>query len=533
MYVPSQFAGHISRMKRIPETISELVEGAAARFGSLTFIEEDQAKIDFACFSQCCDEVAKALIASGIGRGDRIAVWAPNIHEWIIAALGAQSMGAVLVTLNTRYKGAEAAYILRASSARLLFCIGDFLGVNYPNMLSDEDLPALQEIVVLREGSDDHTCWQSFLARGELTTEEMLADARRTLSRNDISDILFTSGTTGKPKGVMTRHGQNLRAFDCFCGILGIVEGDRYLVVNPFFHSFGYKAGILACLLRGATLLPQAVFDAENILRRVATERISVLPGPPTLFQSLLAHPRLADYDLSSLEKASTGAASIPVALIRQMREVLGFKSVISAYGLTECCGLVTACRPGDEAEIVATTSGRAIPDVELRCISPDGDEVPRGEAGEIVVRGFNIMAGYFEDTAATSETIDPDGWLHTGDIGIMDSAGNLRITDRLKDMFITGGFNCYPAEIENIIASHPGVAMNAVIGIPDPRQGEVAMAFIVARSGSTLEAESLIAWCRTRMANFKVPRRVAFVESLPLNASGKVQKTELRKLAQ
>jgi acyl-CoA synthetase (AMP-forming)/AMP-acid ligase II len=514
-----------------PSTTSELVALAAKTFGASTFIEEGPMRIDFADFNRRCDLVAKALLAIGLRHGDRIAVWAPNIHEWIVAALGAQSMGAVLVTINTRYKAAEAAYILRASGARVLFAIGDFLGTNYPAMLDGEVLPALEEIVVLRGGCGKHTSWQKFLTRAEQVTETALAKARRAQSPEDISDILFTSGTTGEPKGVMTRHGQNLRAFDCFCDILGIIEGDRYLVVNPFFHSFGYKAGILACLLRGATLLPHAIFDAEDILRRIAAERISVLPGPPTLFQSLLAHPRLAEYDLSSLQKASTGAASIPVALIRQMREVLGFKSVISAYGLTECCGLVTACRPGDAAEIVANTSGRAIPDIELRCVSPAGLEVKCGEAGEIVVRGYNVMAGYFENPEATDETIDGDGWLHTGDIGIMDSAGNLRITDRLKDMFITGGFNCYPAEIENIIASHPAVAMNAVIGIPDERQGEVAMAFVVTKPGSALGADSLIEWCRTSMANFKVPRRIALVDSLPLNASGKVQKTELRKL--
>lgn len=476
--------------------------------------------------------MARALLASGLRHGDRIGVWAPNLHEWIIAALGAQSMGAVLVTLNTRYKGSEAAYILRASGARMLFCVGDFLGSHYPSMLQGEDLPALEEIVVFRDGAGTHTPWTRFLERGHDVDAGQLAAARAAVSADDISDILFTSGTTGAPKGVMTRHGQNLRAFDTFCAILGIETGDRYLVVNPFFHSFGYKAGILASLLRGATLLPHAVFDAETILQRIAAERISVLPGPPTLFQTLLAHPKLKDYDLSSLARASTGAASIPVSLIRQMREVLGFKSVISAYGLTECCGLVTACRPGDDAEIIATTSGRAIPDIELRCVDPDGREVPRGEAGEIVVRGYNVMVGYFENEAATAETIDDDGWLHTGDVGVMDDAGNLRITDRLKDMFITGGFNCYPAEIENILAGHPAIAMNAVIGIPEERQGEVAMAFVVLKSGASLDAATLIAWCREKMANFKVPRQVVFVDHLPLNASGKVQKVELRKLA-
>ena len=340
------------------------------------------------------------------------------------------------------------------------------------------------------------------------------------------------SGTTGHPKGVMTSHEQNLRAFTHFAEIVGLQSGDRYLVINPFFHSFGYKAGILACLLKGVTLLPHAVFDTEDILQRISRDRISVLPGPPTLFQSLLAHPDLHQYDLSTLQRATTGAAVIPVEMIRHMKSRLGFSTVITAYGLTESCGLVTACRQGDSAEIIATTSGRAIPDVEVRCVDANNQEVPCGEPGEIVVRGFNVMQGYFENEAATRDAIDADNWLHTGDIGVMDAAGNLKITDRLKDMFITGGFNCYPAEIEKTIAAHPDIVMNAVIGVPDPRLGEVAKVFAVRTPGSTLDAEQLISWCRDTMANYKVPRQVAFVDSLPMNASGKVLKPELRKLS-
>jgi len=244
----------------------------------------------------------------------------------------------------------------------------------------------------------------------------------------------------------------------------------------------------------------------------------------------LLAHPDLAKHDISSLKRATTGAAVIPVEMIHRMKDTLGFETVITAYGLTESCGLVTMCRDGDSAEIIATTSGRAIPDVELRCVDTNNNEVPQGEPGEIVVRGFNVMQGYFENDKATAETIDSDGWLHTGDIGVMDEQGNLRITDRLKDMFITGGFNCYPAEIEKMIAGMDGVAMCAVIGVPDERMGEVAAAFIVPKPGAQLDEKGVIAWCRENMANYKVPRFVRFESALPLNASGKVLKTELKK---
>jgi len=313
---------------------------------------------------------------------------------------------------------------------------------------------------------------------------------------------------------------------------VGLRQGDRYLVVNPFFHAFGYKAGWLACLLRGATVLPHAVFDVPAVFARIARERISVLPGPPTLYQSILAHPERASADLASLRLAVTGAAAIPVELIHRMRAELGFETVITGYGLTECCGIVSMCRFDDDPETIATTSGRAIPGIEVRCVGKDGREVPRGEPGEVIVRGYNVMRGYFEDPAETAKTIDADGWLHTGDVAVMDARGYLRITDRIKDLFIVGGFNCYPAEIENLMLANDGLAQVAVIGVPDERLGEVGMAYVVPRPGATVTPEALIAWCRAQMANYKVPRYVELVESLPMNASGKVTKYVLRERA-
>lgn len=518
-------------------TIPQLVDWAASAFAEQLFLEEGSTRISFAEFARQARQVAGALMQQGIQPGDRIGVWAPNIVEWVIAAIGAQCAGAVLVTLNTRYKGSEAAYILRQSRARLLFSIGNFLDADYPALLQGESLPDLQTLVVLRgdtaaRWAPNTLSWEQFLEQGQHTPAADIDARMASISGNATSDILFTSGTTGNPKGVMTSHEQNLRAFTSFADIVGLERGDRYLVINPFFHSFGYKAGILACLLKGVTLLPHAVFNATEILQRIARDRISVMPGPPTLFQSLLAHPELDKYDISTLKRATTGAATIPVEMIRQMKTKLGFETVITAYGLTESCGLVSMCRASDSAEIIATTSGRAIPDIELRCVDPQGQPVASGEPGEIVVRGFNVMQGYFENPAATADTIDSDGWLHTGDIGVLDEQGNLRITDRLKDMFITGGFNCYPAEIEKIMAGMDGVAMCAVIGVPEERMGEVAMAFIAPKAGAELTEAGVIAWCREHMANFKVPRQVRFVSALPLNASGKVLKTELKQLA-
>jgi HIP---CoA ligase len=334
------------------------------------------------------------------------------------------------------------------------------------------------------------------------------------------------------PKGVMTTHGQALRVFETWSRLVGLTEGDRYLIVNPFFHTFGYKAGILACLMRGATIIPHAVFDVPTVLAKIAAERVTMLPGPPTLYQSILNHPDRESLDLSSLRLAVTGAAAVPVEMIKRMRTDLTFTTILTAYGLTESTGTATMCREGDDPETIANTSGRAIPDTEVRIVDDDGKEVVRGEPGEIVVRGYNVMRGYYEDPEQTAEAIDADGWLHTGDIGVMDDEGNVRITDRKKDMFIVGGFNAYPAEIENELLRHPSIAQAAVVGAPDERMGEVGIAFVVARAGETVDGDAVVAWAREQMANYKVPRRVEVVDALPVNASGKVLKFELRERA-
>ena len=270
-----------------------------------------------------------------------------------------------------------------------------------------------------------------------------------------------------------------------------------------------------------------------EVLQRIETEKITVLPGPPAIYQTLLTFEGRERFDTSSLRLAVTGAAPTPVELVHRMRDELGFQSVIKAYGLTESCGTVTACKQGDDPETIANSDGCAIPDTEVLCVDTHGKEVPRGEPGEVWVRGYNVMRGYFNDEAETAKAIDPDGWLHTGDIGVMNEGGYLKITDRIKDMFIMGGFNVYPAEVENLLFQHADIAASAVIGVPDERMGEVGMAFVVAAPGTTLDADGLIAWSRENMANYKVPRYVEIVEALPSNASGKVLKFELRERAE
>jgi len=524
-------------------TMPNLVEDAAQRHGAIEALVDGHVRLTYAELAPAVDRYARGFVAAGVGAGERVAVWAPNCAEWMLAALGALRAGAVLVPLNTRFKGAEAAYILRNAGATTLLTVRGFLGSDYPAMLTDEDTGALARIVVLRQEGDAAAAGPAGVAI--LGLEELLAAGQRvgtsdTAARaaavgpEDVSDLIFTSGTTGHPKGAATTHAQSLRTFGTWSSIVGLGASDRYLVVNPFFHTFGYKAGILACLMAGATVVPEPVFDAGAVMARIAAERISVLPGPPTLYQTLLSDPGRADHDLSSLRLGVTGAAVVPVELVQAMRDELGFETVLTAYGLTESCGTVTMCRRSDPPEVVSATSGRAIPGLEVQVVA-DGKEVPSGEPGEIVVRGYTVMSGYWGDEAATAEAIDADGWLHTGDIGVMDTRGNLTITDRVKDMYVVGGFNAYPAEIEAILRGHEGVAQVAVVGVPDERMGEVGCAYVVpARTvdGETDPEElgrAILSWSRGAMANYKVPRRVVLVDALPVNASGKVLKRDLR----
>jgi HIP---CoA ligase len=501
-------------------TIPAAVARAARDFGDAEAVAEPGGAQGFRLSYRELDErvtaVTGALIDAGVGPGDRVAIWAPNGPEWLLAALGTLGAGAALVPVSTRFTGPEALDVIGRSRARALFVAGDFLGVNRLGVLlaaaAEEGSDVLDRLGLVVRVPEE---WDAFLQAGSL------AEARRragTVQPGDVSDIMFTSGTTGRSKGAMTSHERSLGVARAWAECADLGPGDRYLVVNPFFHTFGFKAGILACLVSGAALVPQAVFDAGEAMRLAEAERITVLPGAPTIYQMILDHPERADRDLSSLRLAVTGAADVPVALIERMRRELSFSTVLTAYGLTEAV-VATMCRPGDPPEVVSATSGRAAA----------GFEVKTGRSDEILLRGPNLMLGYLDDPDATAAAIDGGGWLHTGDAGRLDEAGYLTITGRLKDMYICGGFNVYPAEVEQVLARLDGVAESAVIGVAEPRLGEVGKAFVVARPGFALAEEDVLAFCRERLANYKVPRRVEFRDALPRNPSGKVLKRVLK----
>jgi HIP---CoA ligase len=547
-------------------TIPAALDRAASLFGGKTAIAEpDGLRLTYRQLHAQARRTAAALAAAGIQAGDRVAIWSPNTHHWVVAALGAQTAGATLVPVNTRFTGAEAADVIGRSGARALFVAGPFLGADRLAVLRAADEAEPGQLARLRliitvpvehagDGTDSGWPGKEVLGWAELEHRATAAPAALAAQRaaairpDDVSDILFTSGTTGRSKGAMSSHRQALAVANAWADCGRVTSADRYLVLNPFFHSFGYKAGILVCLLTGATIVPQLVYEPQQTMQLIETERITVLPGAPTIYQTLLDHPARARHDLTSLRLAVTGAAVVPVVLVERMQAELAFDTVLTAYGLTEAV-VVTMCRPGDPPRTVATTSGRATAGFEIRISGADaggadaGDAYPRGPeshgpesrgagsggTGEILVRGPNVMLGYLDDPAATKEAVDSDGWLHTGDVGRLDAEGNLTITDRLKDMYICGGFNVYPAEVEQVLARLDGVAESAVIGVPDARLGEVGKAFVVSRPGCQLTESDVFAHCRERLANYKLPRQVEFRSQLPRNPAGKPLKRLLR----
>ncbi len=516
----------------LPDTYPGLVARAAELFGDTEAVSDGEISMTWTELVEQIDRCAAALVATGIEPGDTVGVWAPNAWEWVVAALGSLRAGAVIVPVNTRFKGREAAYVLDKARVRLLFTVVGFLGNDYVSDLaaSGAEVPSLEHTVILRGDVVDGTVgFEDFLARGGESERSEVLRRSAEVRGNDLGLIMFTSGTTGLPKGVLVRQAPIITGFSHYAAQLGMREGDRMLIINPFFHAFGFNGAITPCLMHGGTMLPHPVFDVPAVLQRIQDEQVTVFPGPPALFQGLLNHAELDAYDTSSLRSALTGAASIPVEMVVAMRERLGFDVVITAYGMTETHGLASLCRAEDPPELVASTSGRSIPGVELRIVDDDGNDVPRGQAGELWVRGHMVMKGYLDAPEQTAETITPDGWLKTGDVAVMDDAGYIDITDRKKDMFINGGFNAYPAEIERMMVEHPGVGQVAVIGVPDERLGEVGAAFVVPAPEGAPTVEELHDFCREQMANYKVPRYFWFVDALPLNPSNKVLKTELR----
>ncbi len=536
-----------------PQTTIAALAQAAQRFGDRDALVDGDVRMDFETLQTEVHDVARALVALDVPAGARVAVWAPNTYHWVLFALAVHCAGGTLVPINTRFTAHEALDVVERAQADVLAVPDGFLGADRlaelraaadPSGLADDgqqEVPVpglgfLRHVVLfpLDSPADQASrgpgvlTWDELMPQAVTVSRQRLSERSAQVGPDDVSDILFTSGTTGRSKGAVSTHRQAMSVADAWAECGELTHEDRYLVVNPFFHSFGYKAGILAALSRGAAVIPQATFDIDQTMALIHREHVTVLPGPPTIYQSILNAPARVSIDTSSLRLAVTGAAMVPVALVERMRRDLSFDTVLTAYGLTEAV-VVTMCRPGDDPDTISRTSGRATAGFDIRIADREGNTLGTGEDGEVLLRGPNVMQGYLDDPDATAEAIDADGWLHTGDVGNLDERGYLTLTDRLKDVFTTGGFNVYPAEVEQTLARLDDVVESAVVGVPDDRLGEVGRAFVVLREGAQTTEDDIAAFCTERLANFKRPRYVDLVDTLPRNAGGKVLKRDLR----
>lgn len=519
-------------------TLYHRFQKTAALHGQRQAITDGERSLTYSALEAASREVAAALMGLGIARGDRIAIWAVNSGDWIVAALGIQAVGGVLIPIGTRLRGREAASILNDAGARAIFCDPGFGDYDYLQALGEHPLPTVEQIVVfapagraLPEGSITFAALQALPGKAD----EAALDARIAGGcGDDLSDIIFTSGTTGRPKGVLMTHSKSLAACDVQAlDVDQFTQEDVFAVTFPFAHNAGYRAGWQVSVLYGVRVIPVSTFDPSRLLALIARERVTVLPVAPPVAQGLLDHPDRITTDLSSLRIISTGGTVIPVRLVEEMRAHLGSSTIVkTGYGLTEAAGSLTVTRDDDPPEVVAQTVGRPLSNIDLRILGPDHEPVPPGTVGEVAAKGPQLTPGYLDNPDATAAAFTDDGYLLTGDAGWLDENGNLHLTDRIKDMYLVGGFNCYPAEIEHVLRTLQGVADVAVVGIDDERLGHVGCAFIVRQPGASLTEEDVIAWSRKEMANYKVPRSVRFIEALPRNATGKVLKVDLRAIA-
>ncbi|MGI8335549.1 AMP-binding protein [Actinomadura scrupuli] len=509
-------------------TLPGVLEHAATRDPEAPAIIEAAGTLSHREMYAAARDTAAGLVELGVAPGDRVGIWLPNGAEWAIAAYGVSCAGAVAVPLNTRYTVPEAADIIARSGCAVVVADGaPPYGSSRDGIAPYGPAPGPGPgDAAAAAGARTVVGVRGLAGGGTAASAAEVGRRMRALTPDDLSHVQYTSGTTGRPKGALLRHGAMVATTRTWVEITGLRAGDRYPVVAPFSHIGGHKTGLLACAVAGAAALPQVALDVPVLVRAISEHGVTVLQGPPTMYQALLA--RVAEGAAAlprSVRVAVTGAASVPPGLIRDLRTVLGVRSVFTAYGLTEASGVCTMTRADDEVTAVAETAGRAIPGVRVRIDGPEGP-------GEILVRGAGLMAGYLDDPEATAEALR-DGWLRTGDVGVLDEHGRLRVVDRLKDLVIVGGLNVYPAEVERVLLDHPAIAAAAVVGVPHERLGEVPAAFVVGAQRSPgvpgPSAAEVTAFCRARLAGFKAPRTIWWVGELPLNAAGKVAKAELR----
>jgi len=521
-------------------TLSEVLSDTAAAFPDRDAVITPNQRVTYRELNRQVDRLARGLMALGVGKGERVGLWMPNIAEWVITYFAVARIGGVVVPMNTRYKRHEVQYILADSEATTLFMVDSFVGIDYIAMMDHirADLPNLKHVVVVGKTEADAHRFDEIVALGEAhPNDEHLAQRKAAYTPQECALILYTSGTTGAPKGAMLSHHNMAENAKQVTEVLHTTQEDVFLLAVPFFHCFGCVMGILGSITWGASMVPMPAFKAKEALKLVEQERVTVLYGVPTMFVLELEEYRKGKddgsiYDVSSLRTGIMAGAPCPVEVMRGAMDELGC-NVSIAYGLTEASPVITMTRFDDSLKRRVETVGRALPGIEVKIAGDDHRSLPRGEMGELACRGYNVMLGYHGMPETTAEVIDDDGWLYSGDLATMDDDSYVRIVGRKKDMLITGGFNVYPAEIEEYLFTHPKVQNVSVVGVEDDTMGEVAIAYVIPRDGATVDPQEIVDYCVGKIANFKVPRYVELVDRFPMTQSGKVQKFRLREATQ
>ncbi|MFD1205563.1 MULTISPECIES: AMP-binding protein [Sporosarcina] len=500
-------------------------------------------------FDQETDMLAKAFIGMGIQKGEHVAIWSDNKPQWLLSQYATGKMGAVLVTVNTNYQARELEYLLKQSDATTLILDEGFKGTSYidivrsicPNLLENKDgvvtsekLPKLKRIILMTDREEAGIYkWSEFLAHAEGVSDETLKQRSSEMSPDDVINIQYTSGTTGFPKGVMLTHRNIVNNGKIIGDCMKLTEKDRVCIPVPFFHCFGCVLGTMAAVTHASTMVLLEQFDPVDVLEAVESEKCTALHGVPTMFIAELNHPDFKKYNTSTLRTGIMAGSTCPIEVMKRVINDMGANEITICYGQTESSPVITQTLTDDPIAKRVMTVGKPHPYVEVKIIDPvTGDEMPIGSPGELCTRGYHVMKGYYNNEEATREAIDEDGWLHTGDIAVMDEDGYIDITGRIKDVIIRGGENIYPREVEEFLYTHPGISDVQIVGVPDPKYGEEMMAWIIPKKGATIDEESVRSFCKGNISFHKIPKYIKFTDEYPMTASGKIQKYKLREMA-
>ncbi|WP_421385473.1 AMP-binding protein [Bacillus salacetis] len=533
-------------------TIGRLLEEKAELQGERDAVvySDRNLRMSYKEFDLYCRKVAKGLMGLGLQKGEHMAAWSTNTPEWLASQFATGKMGAVLVTVNTNYRTAELEYLLKQSDATTILLMDQYRDASYidmlyeicpelkdsqPGNLESKRLPALKNVIVLGENRYSGTYnWDDILRMGESVEEIELDERMADLHPDDVINMQYTSGTTGFPKGVMLTHSNIVNNAYNIAQCMKLTNEDRLCIPVPFFHCFGCVLGTMACVSVGAAMVPVQEFNPGTVLQTVQDEKCTGLHGVPTMFIAELNHPDFDQFDLSSLRTGIMAGSNCPIEVMKGVIERMGADEITIAYGQTESSPVITQTRTDDPIELRVETVGRALPNVEVKIVQPGTDEeVPFGVQGELCTRGYHVMKGYYKNEEATVGAIDSNGWLHTGDLAVMDENGYCRITGRLKDMIIRGGENIYPREIEEFLYTHPKVLDVQVVGIPDKVYGEEVMAWIILKEDEDATADELREYCKGKISRHKIPRYIEFTDAYPMTASGKIQKFKLKEEAE